>query len=86
MAVSRAQLEELVRELPEAEITVAHEAVERLILHDRDSARERRRQRLRDAGLLAHAATGVLSQEFQTYVPPVIEAETLAETVVRNRG
>jgi len=86
MAVSRAELEELVRALPDSEITAAYEALERLISGDKDAARERRRDKLREAGLLAHAATGRASKEFGNYVPPVIEGETLAETVIKNRG
>ena len=85
MVVSRADLEELVRELPDSELTAAYEALERLTQGGREVARERRREKLRAAGLLARAATGTLSRELAGYDPPVITGETLAETVIKNR-
>jgi|AP95_1055475.scaffolds.fasta_scaffold164704_2 hypothetical protein len=85
MAVSRAQLEELVRELPESEITAAYEAVERLMARDRAATRDRRNQKLLDAGLLVHVATGMTSAEYNRCKPVEIRGEPLSATVIRDR-
>ncbi|MBT3269546.1 hypothetical protein HN371_20545 [Candidatus Poribacteria bacterium] len=85
MAVSRADLEALVRELPEAEIGAAYEALRGLLARDSQVAREARRQKLRDAGLLVHAATGALPRDLDGYDPPVMTDETMADAVIKNR-
>ena len=85
MAVSRADLEALVRAWPETDVAAAGEALRSLIARDREAARERRRQKLRDAGLLAHAATGLSSEEFRSTPPVEIKGEPLSETVIRDR-
>ncbi|MAF12680.1 hypothetical protein CMK11_19700 [Candidatus Poribacteria bacterium] len=85
MAVSRADLEALVRELPETDIAAACEALRDLVARNGQAAREARRQKLRDAGLLVHAATGTLPRDFDGYDPPVMTGETMAETVTKNR-
>ena len=85
MAVSRTQLEELVRELPESEITAAYEAVERLIERDQTAARDRLNQKLLDAGVLVHVATGMTPEEFDSFQPVPIRGKPLSDTVIEDR-
>ena len=85
MAVSRADLEELIRELPDSELTAAYEALERLTQGGREVAREQRQQKLRKAGLLEHAATGMTAEAFDSFEPITVRGEPLSDTVIEGR-